>query len=90
MARRAKDDETLRAQAVVGANIRARRSALGVAQERFAFEAGIDRSFMGRLERGESNATVGTLILLAKALGCTVGDLVEGLPEKDPSTPSCD
>ena len=39
------------------------------------FEAGIDRSYVGRVERGTENVTVGTLEALAKVLSVNVSEL---------------
>lgn len=42
----------------LGANIRARRKENGISQDALALECGLDRSYMGRIERGEVNITV--------------------------------
>lgn len=42
----------------LGQAIRSRRHALGLSQEDLAHRAGIDRSHMGKLERGERNVTL--------------------------------
>ena len=53
-----------------------------------AADAGLDRSFVGRLERGQSNVSVGTLDRLAVTLQIPVAEfLVEPKPaEAPPST----
>lgn len=38
-------------------------------QEQLAFEAGLDRSYVGQIERGEKNVTVVTLDKIAQSLG---------------------
>jgi len=53
----------------VGAAIRHLRAGQGIAQERLAALAGVDRAFFGKLERGESNPSVETLAKVADALG---------------------
>ncbi len=58
-----------------GAAIRARRTALGMSQEAVADYAGIDRSHMGKLERGERNVSFLNIIRIAKAIGCNPSDL---------------
>lgn len=58
-----------------GAAIRARRAALGMSQEAVADYAGIDRSHMGKLERGERNVSFLNVIRIAKAIGCKPSDL---------------
>lgn len=68
-------------RAVVGWNVRRVRVAKGVSQERLAFDAGVDRSYVGGLERGEMNPSVDILERLAKTLGVPVGEfLVEPAP----------
>ena len=52
----------------LGARIRTLREAKGWNQERFAEEAGIDRSYAHGLERGVRNITVLKLRQIAKAL----------------------
>ncbi|OJY63862.1 MULTISPECIES: helix-turn-helix transcriptional regulator [unclassified Rhizobium] len=59
----------------IGWNLRRLRVAKGLSQERLAFEAGIDRSYVGRVERGTENVTVGTLEALAKVLSVNVSEL---------------
>jgi len=40
----------------------------GISQERLAFDTGIDRSYMGGLERGAENPTIDLLDRIAKTL----------------------
>lgn len=54
--------------AAIGAAVRARRLAFGVSQEALAHATGIDRSHMGRIERGERNLSILNLIRIAAAL----------------------
>ena len=54
----------------LGANIRAKRKQLGLSQDRLALDCGVDRSYMGRIERGEVNVTVEKLYQIAAMLGC--------------------
>ena len=61
----------------VGARIRARRTHLELSQERLAALAGMDRTAVGKIERGERGVTVGTLFKLARALRTTMSDLLE-------------
>jgi transcriptional regulator with XRE-family HTH domain len=66
-----KNDDLLR----FGAAIRARRIALGLSQEALADEAEIDRSHMGKLERGERNLTFLNILRIARAVRCSPSDL---------------
>lgn len=65
---------------ILGRRIRAARSELGMSQERLAHEAGLDRSYVGRVERGEHNLTLASLVKIARALGCDVAALTVDLP----------
>lgn len=59
----------LNLRAAVGAAIRTLRTSQGIPQESLASRAEVDRAFMGRLERGESNPSVETLAKVAAGLG---------------------
>ncbi|MGD9782539.1 MAG: helix-turn-helix domain-containing protein [Kiritimatiellia bacterium] len=58
-----------------GAAVRIRRRALGLSQEEFAEKVDCHRNFVGRIERGEQNPTVDTLVRIARALRCKISDL---------------
>ncbi len=60
----------------LGNALRARRQELGLSQEALAEVVDCHRNFVGRLERGEQNPTVDMLVRFAKALKCSVTDLV--------------
>jgi transcriptional regulator with XRE-family HTH domain len=60
----------------VGRAIRDARKATGCTQEAFAHAAGLDRSYMGAIERGEFNLTLETLLKVAAALGTTASELL--------------
>jgi transcriptional regulator with XRE-family HTH domain len=53
---------------VIGARIRITREEAGFTQEGFAQEAGLDRAFYGRVERGKQNLAMMTLFTIAKRL----------------------
>ena len=59
----------------VGERIRALREAKNIAQEVFAYEAGIDRSYYGAIERGQNSPTAINLAKIAVALGVEAGEL---------------
>ena len=65
---------------ILGQRIRARRKTLGMSQEGLAHEAGLDRSYVGRIERGEHNLTFVALVRIARAVRCDVAALTAGLP----------
>ena len=60
----------------LGQVIRRRRDEMGVSQEGLAEIVGCHRNYMGYLERGEQNVTIDMLARVAKALGCSVTNLV--------------
>jgi transcriptional regulator with XRE-family HTH domain len=61
----------------LGDAIRRIRIAKGISQEKLALLAEVDRSYVGRVERGDNNVAVLTLARLAKALGISLRDLME-------------
>lgn len=67
----------------IGWNLRRWRVAKGLSQERLALEASIDRSYVGRIERGLENVTVSALEALANVLEVKVSDL---FAEVDPNS----
>lgn len=67
---------------ILGQRIRARRRELGMSQEGLANEAGLDRSYVGRIERGEHNLTFIALVRLCRAMRCDVAALTIGLPSQ--------
>lgn len=60
----------------LGEAVRARRMALSLSQEALADYAEIDRSHMGKIERGERNVTFLNLLRIAKAMQCKPSDLL--------------
>ena len=72
-------------------NLRRIRTGQGISQERLADEAGLDRKYVGVLERCQSGATVDTLERLAEVLRVDLRDLldppVEGVPPPAPLRP---
>jgi transcriptional regulator with XRE-family HTH domain len=60
----------------LGQAIRARRGDLGLSQEGLAHLSGIDRSHMGKIERGERNVTILNIERVAAALQTTPSKLL--------------
>ncbi|WP_312938373.1 helix-turn-helix domain-containing protein [Stutzerimonas nitrititolerans] len=54
----------------LGERIRKQRKACGISQDALALACSIDRSYMGRIERGEVNITVEKLYRIASELAC--------------------
>ena len=65
-----------------GQAVRECRSARGFSQEGFAHYCGLDRSYMGGVERGERNLSLYNVWRLANGLGLPVADLVQDLPAR--------
>ena len=61
-----------------GENVRRLRKLKGVSQEQLAFDAELDRSFVGQVERGERNLSLLNIHRLADALGIPPEHLFSG------------
>jgi transcriptional regulator with XRE-family HTH domain len=53
---------------LVGRNIRHYREKLGVSQETFAYQSGMNSDYIAKCERGEMNITLENLARLSKGL----------------------
>jgi transcriptional regulator with XRE-family HTH domain len=62
----------MKAEALVARNIRRLRVARELSQEMLAVDAGIDRTYVSRLERGLVNPSVAVLEKLARALSSNI------------------
>lgn len=60
-----------------GETVRALREASGVAQEALALHAEMDRSYLGKVERGEKQPSLDIVFRLAHVLDVTPAELVE-------------
>ena len=60
----------------LGKAIRKIRQASKISQEKLALTAELDRSYVGRVERGDNNVAVLTLSRIADALGVTISQLL--------------
>jgi transcriptional regulator with XRE-family HTH domain len=58
-----------------GKALRERRRKLGVSQEEFADLCGLDRTYVGGIERGERNVALVNLEKLARALKMSLSEL---------------
>ena len=59
----------------LGVAIRDLRLKAGLSQEAFADEVGIDRSYIGGIERGEHNVALVNLLKIASALNMSLSQL---------------
>ncbi|EDM67835.1 hypothetical protein PE36_17760 [Moritella sp. PE36] len=60
----------------VGLKIKVRRKEMRVSQDKLALLADIDRSYVGRIERGEVNITLEKLYQIAEVLECDAKGLL--------------
>lgn len=61
----------------IGDAVRNARTLKGMSQEMLALEAGLDRSYVGGIERGEHNVTVSNLHRIAHAVGVQPSELLK-------------
>ncbi|HCF1528807.1 TPA: helix-turn-helix domain-containing protein [Pseudomonas aeruginosa] len=59
-----------------GMAVRAARLKQGIAQDEFAVLAGVDRSHLGKIERGEHMPTLVMILRIATALNVRAADLI--------------
>ncbi len=62
-----------------GRRVYALRTERGLSQEALAERAGLHRTYVGSLERGERNVALMNLQAFASALGLTVAELLRGV-----------
>ena len=65
----------MRGRELVGRNIKRVRVAKGVSQEQLAFDASVDRSYLGGVERCDENPSVDTLDKIAAVLDVPLAEL---------------
>lgn len=65
----------------LGTRIRTQRKACRLSQDVLALACSIDRSYMGRIERGEVNITVEKLYRIASVLACDPAALLPQVTE---------
>ena len=63
-------------QADLARNVKAIRQSRGLAQERLALEAGIDRTMLSKIEREVTNPSLETLLKLANYLNVSISELL--------------
>lgn len=61
----------------IGVCVRKRREAMEISQEQLAETSGISKNYVGNIERGEYDATIGILARVAQSLHCRVADLLD-------------
>ena len=72
----------------LGQRIRELRTEQGHSQEAFADKCGVHRTFMGTIERGESNLSFKNIHKVAINLGISLSTLFRNLEERAEASPS--
>jgi transcriptional regulator with XRE-family HTH domain len=62
-----------------GNRVRELRMAQGYSQEAFAAQCGLDRTYIGGIERGERNLALRNIEVIAQTLQISISELTEGL-----------
>lgn len=75
------EPEAERLHRAVGRRLRTLREDRGLTQERLAAEAGVHRTFVGKVERGESAVTVDSVAVFCSALDLTLADFFRPLDQ---------
>lgn len=63
----------------IGQKIREQRLAIGISQEELASAAGLHRTYIGSIERGERNVSLQNIVAIARALSVSPSVLLEGI-----------
>lgn len=61
----------------LGEAVRRIRKKQGISQEKLALMAEVDRSYLGRVERGDNNVAALTLLKIAQALNVSLKDIMK-------------
>jgi len=67
--------------AAFGRSVRKCRDAKGYSQETLAEKADLDRTYVSDVERGTRNLGIKNVVRLAKALGVSAAELMDGVDE---------
>jgi transcriptional regulator with XRE-family HTH domain len=62
-----------------GQRVRDLRKGTGLSQEAFAAKCGLDRTYISGIERGKRNVSLRNIQVIAKALGVSISELMQGL-----------
>jgi transcriptional regulator with XRE-family HTH domain len=63
-------------KALFGRRVRELRHLTGLSQEAFAAKIGLDRSYVGSVERGERNISIENIFLIAEGLRVAAAELL--------------
>ncbi|MDB6081122.1 MAG: putative transcriptional regulator [Chlamydiia bacterium] len=67
-------------QSEFGKRVKCKRKELRLTQEELAERAGLDPTYIGSIERGERNVSLGNILALAQALMLSPKDLIPEVP----------
>ena len=62
-----------------GQRVRELRFKTGLSQEAFAEKCGLDRTYIGGIERGERNVALRNINEIARGFGISIAELMRGL-----------
>lgn len=77
----------MKGRAILAWNLRKLRTERGLSQEKLAADAGVDRAYLGGMEREQENPSIDALDKVATALGVDLARLLE-LPAEDADRPA--
>ena len=64
---------------IFGQRVRSLRKERSLSQEAFDDKCGLDRTYIGGIERGERNVSLKKIAIIAGALNISIADLMKGL-----------
>lgn len=76
------ESEAERLHRAIGQQLRTLREDRGLTQERLAAEAGVHRTFVGKVERGESAVTVDSVAVFCSALDLSLAEFFRSLDQE--------
>lgn len=62
---------------VLASNVRRLRTSTGLSQEELAARAGLHRTYISSVERGQRNVSLENIFAIARALGCDPRELID-------------
>lgn len=71
-----------------GTILREFRVSRGITQEKLAFDADLDRTFISLLERGQRQPSLTTIFRLSRALGVSPNELIQRIEDISSATAS--
>lgn len=69
---------------MLGDELRKAREAAGLTQEKLAFAAGLDRTYISQLEHDKKSPTLDALFRLCKALGVRASEVIARVEQSTP------